>query len=298
MEELPGLYFMRARYYSAEAGVFLSTDPVRSISPVSRCLPYLYCNLNPILRSDASGSLFQVVDSLRGTQFEQDFNQAVARIETFLDNAVNNARTDAERARALQARTAYETLRDSAEVVYVDEYTGNNSSYNNRTILWNPKGLSPYYAGREGYSISFSGDVVLGHEMKHAYDDVIAQEGAEFWQRDPTDPMLGPFEESSVEFENVLRLGKYGYDTEEWRQTYQEATVRLGLLIAASVQQQKHGVMHYWGSGDPYGQRVPRRDQPGVTTGEKLYDAIRKRGRMHGVMWYWGSGSFNPKSNR
>ncbi len=55
MEELPGLYFMRARYYSAEAGVFLSTDPVKKIGPGWKPVAYEYVGGNPLLRVDPDG---------------------------------------------------------------------------------------------------------------------------------------------------------------------------------------------------------------------------------------------------
>lgn len=55
MEELPGLYFMRARYYSAEAGVFLSTDPIKNIGPMSKQTTYLYANASPIGFIDPTG---------------------------------------------------------------------------------------------------------------------------------------------------------------------------------------------------------------------------------------------------
>ncbi len=56
MEELPGLYFMRARYYSADAGLFLSTDPVKHIGPGWKPTAYGYANCNPIYFSDPSGN--------------------------------------------------------------------------------------------------------------------------------------------------------------------------------------------------------------------------------------------------
>ena len=56
MEELPNLYFMRARYYSAEAGVFLSTDPVKSIGPGWKAQAYGYANGNPTGYSDPAGT--------------------------------------------------------------------------------------------------------------------------------------------------------------------------------------------------------------------------------------------------
>jgi len=55
MEELPGLYFMRARYYSADAGVFLSTDPVKKIGAGWKPTAYQYVNGHPFLESDPTG---------------------------------------------------------------------------------------------------------------------------------------------------------------------------------------------------------------------------------------------------
>ena len=60
MEELPNLYFMRARYYSAEAGVFLSTDPVKSIGAGWKPEAYGYANGNPLTTFDPSG-LFSIL---------------------------------------------------------------------------------------------------------------------------------------------------------------------------------------------------------------------------------------------
>jgi RHS repeat-associated protein len=55
MEELPDLYFMRARYYSAKSGVFLSTDPFRPIGPRWRPLAYTYGRRSPLLYTDPEG---------------------------------------------------------------------------------------------------------------------------------------------------------------------------------------------------------------------------------------------------
>ena len=57
MEEpiLPGLYFMRARYYLADAGVFLSVDPVKNIGAGWKPERYGYANGNPSKFSDPNG---------------------------------------------------------------------------------------------------------------------------------------------------------------------------------------------------------------------------------------------------
>ena len=57
MEELPGLYFMRARYYSVDAGVFLSTDPLKPIGPNWRPQQYWYTDRNPIDYMDPNGEI-------------------------------------------------------------------------------------------------------------------------------------------------------------------------------------------------------------------------------------------------
>jgi len=46
LEEVPDVYFMRARYYSAELGVFLSTDPVKHIGPGWKTRVFTYANNN------------------------------------------------------------------------------------------------------------------------------------------------------------------------------------------------------------------------------------------------------------
>jgi RHS repeat-associated protein len=55
MEELPGLYFMRARYYLADTGTFLSTDPVSKFSSGLHGNTYSYSFLNPLLYHDPDG---------------------------------------------------------------------------------------------------------------------------------------------------------------------------------------------------------------------------------------------------
>ncbi len=71
MEELPNLYFMRARYYSAEAGVFLSTDPVKHIGPGWKPMAYWYADGNPFRDVDPRGTYAEC--SFVGTDYEYEF---------------------------------------------------------------------------------------------------------------------------------------------------------------------------------------------------------------------------------
>ena len=52
---IPNLYFMRARYYSADAGVFLSTDPQKKIGPGWLPQAYNYAQNSPLQYLDPNG---------------------------------------------------------------------------------------------------------------------------------------------------------------------------------------------------------------------------------------------------
>ena len=58
MEDIPDIYFMRARYYSVDACRFLSTDPVKSIGPGWKPNLYYYANNNTYSYSDPKGEIF------------------------------------------------------------------------------------------------------------------------------------------------------------------------------------------------------------------------------------------------
>jgi RHS repeat-associated protein len=61
---IPDFYFMRARYYSAEAGGFLSTDSVKKIGPGWQPSAYLYAGGNPLGRVDPSGKTVVIIGGL------------------------------------------------------------------------------------------------------------------------------------------------------------------------------------------------------------------------------------------
>jgi RHS repeat-associated protein len=55
MLELPGVYFMRARYYSADAGSFFATDPIRKIGPAWKPEAYGFAQQNTLSNVDPNG---------------------------------------------------------------------------------------------------------------------------------------------------------------------------------------------------------------------------------------------------
>lgn len=64
VEEMPGLFFMRARYYSAEACVFLSCDPVKNTGPGAKPIAYAYGRGNPLGFVDPQGELYSELNML------------------------------------------------------------------------------------------------------------------------------------------------------------------------------------------------------------------------------------------
>jgi RHS repeat-associated protein len=102
MQELPGLYFMRARYYSAEAGVFLSTDPIKPIGPGWRATVYAYGEGNPLSFLDPQGTwavwddaLFAGGGAIAGVagQFASDLiaGDGLSSLESYVGAAVGGA---------------------------------------------------------------------------------------------------------------------------------------------------------------------------------------------------------------
>jgi RHS repeat-associated protein len=86
MEErgVPGLYFMRARYYSADAGVFLSTDPVRNIGPTWRPIAYAYADGNPLRYNDPKGEIWGTIISAIDIGYKLATHQEVTTLDWVL----------------------------------------------------------------------------------------------------------------------------------------------------------------------------------------------------------------------
>lgn len=241
MEELPGLYFMRARYYSAETGIFFSTDPERDFSSRDFTSPYRYANLNPLAFNDPDGRLFVVQGN--DTTFNKQVSTALASIYKALAANVNNVGKQLEAAnkakqqtvkqlnsspkdknfkaknnsaiklvnslttRLTKAQTALKQfvkiLNDKTTTVAIakvaatqeDQYfstTKDQAKYGsftpsqNRTIAWSPDDTIGYIAPTY---------VLLGHEIKHAIDDIYPQE------------KIDNVEQSAVDFEDQIRAG-------------------------------------------------------------------------------------------
>lgn len=90
MEELPGLYFMRARYYSAEAGVFLSTDPVKKIGPGWKTTLQVYGPDNPMRYIDPNGESFVSFVSSAAKRIATGFGRTVQAATTAYQKVVNS----------------------------------------------------------------------------------------------------------------------------------------------------------------------------------------------------------------
>jgi RHS repeat-associated protein len=86
MEELPGLYFMRARYYSADAGVFLSTDPVKNIGPSWVPVAYAYAENNPLRFNDPDGEFFNFIAAAVGAVVGAIVNAVVEVVTQLIEN--------------------------------------------------------------------------------------------------------------------------------------------------------------------------------------------------------------------
>jgi RHS repeat-associated protein len=114
MEDLPGLYFMRARYYSAETAAFLSTDPVKPIGPKWMPAQYWYSQANPLSLTDPAG-LFGVYlnvgahhvngsDDFGETEYSQADYEDMIRGERWM-NSIDKAALFHDRDLALAAET-------------------------------------------------------------------------------------------------------------------------------------------------------------------------------------------------
>lgn len=85
MEEVPGLYFMRARYYSADTGTFLSTEPRKHIGPTWRPIAYAYGIGNPLAGMDPNGRSFK--------SFVSSVTKSVAKVVQAVSSGIKQAVT-------------------------------------------------------------------------------------------------------------------------------------------------------------------------------------------------------------
>jgi hypothetical protein len=76
MDEDDGFYFMRARYYEAGVGRFLSQDPIPSNNSING---YVYGNSNPITAIDPSGNKYTITD-MGDMQYQGYINGALNAI--------------------------------------------------------------------------------------------------------------------------------------------------------------------------------------------------------------------------
>jgi RHS repeat-associated protein len=100
MEELPGLFFMRARYYSSDACRFLSTDPLKYIGPGWKPGLYEYAKGNPTYYLDTKGESI-VVAAFAVTEYASIFYTASDLAYKYLSGELEPRDVDEAAAAAL-----------------------------------------------------------------------------------------------------------------------------------------------------------------------------------------------------
>jgi hypothetical protein len=90
---------MRARYYSANAAMFLSVDPVKNIGPTWRPISYAYGGMNPMSNMDPSGLLFSSIKS------------AISSIGSKVSSAVQSVKTSVSRVVSAVAKSVTQVVK-------------------------------------------------------------------------------------------------------------------------------------------------------------------------------------------
>ncbi|MDZ4199186.1 MAG: LamG-like jellyroll fold domain-containing protein [Kiritimatiellia bacterium] len=129
MQDLPDFYFMRARYYSAAEGVFLSVDPVRNVGPTWVNAAYMYAGANPMSNMDPDGLFFgRIVSAVRS---------AVSTVSRAVSSVVSAAQTVASVARAVITSSVSTSSPITSSVVRSDPHARtsvNQTSSNNGNL--------------------------------------------------------------------------------------------------------------------------------------------------------------------
>ena len=163
MQDLPDLYFMRARYYSANAALFLSVDPVRNIGPTWRPVSYAYGGMNPMANMDPNGLLFAKIKSAISAA-KKAISSVVTSVAKTLSAVVKSGMSKNgtfSPTRALVCSTVGNAVGLSDRVSYFGQNGSTDSSKLTRGdsvavngILWdNATEASDAYVGGEGFSM-------------------------------------------------------------------------------------------------------------------------------------------------
>ena len=151
-----GLYFNWYRYYNPKTGRYTTSDPIGLLAGVNT---YGYVDGNPVVSYDLTGLTIVVSGS-------------------DADKALVNRHLDSLSANSPSARALISTLRNQNEVIklvvrdsFVDNallLTGQSgSSYNPIT------GVISYFPTQGVDEFGVPNEIVLGHELVHAYHDII-----------------------------------------------------------------------------------------------------------------------------
>lgn len=173
MEELPELYFMRARYYLGQEALLLSTDPVRPIGSGLKPVEYAYCAGNPLSYSDPNGKSFigtadDIYQALKGQYTASDaaFTVAGATLD-IASVAVVGTAAAAAAPYIVAAAVVVETVDFISDWSDGEGFAGEVREFiDDQRAMVDLSGVNYGYMGSEGrVSVPYSVNVMLGRTV-------------------------------------------------------------------------------------------------------------------------------------
>ncbi|MBI5385063.1 MAG: LysM peptidoglycan-binding domain-containing protein [Verrucomicrobia bacterium] len=187
MEELPGLYFMRARYYSADAGVFLSTDPVMRIGPGWKPMAYGYGSDNPLGFTDPKGEYVQRLLAIWALSAAKEvLNQGVDDLAIEVSTAAGFSQETSET--VVKTARAFHSLSKEIDEAR-DLYRKASAAGGSAAQLLAIADYAASKAGQWSGKLIYSGSKVVANSVGDAGAAIGQQLNAALFQRGPNGPM-------------------------------------------------------------------------------------------------------------
>ena len=201
------LYDYRARLYQPELGRFLQPDPKQFAAGDYNL--YRYCHNDPVNKSDPTGLYFTIAggdrDWLRKTAADLKKNER--DLVRAAKDGVKGAGQALKDFRALKNDKNYEV-----KIVPAGQtrYGMNGYSPSQKTIGYEAYKANTATARDADGSVNRDASVGLGHEVGHAVDDYFGRLSSGPANDPGRFPNRG--EETAVEFENIIRSGRWPDD--------------------------------------------------------------------------------------